>query len=270
MRSFTAPALFASLLISSGGFYTAFGADADPLALALVKQQFINAKIVPDVIPAFNPVGTLNVVFGGNSTGINDGDALNKSSVQTQPVVTYAGVNNNTAKFTLLMIDGNYVGSTNPQGLNLHWLENNVVISTTGATPNTTAATIPYAGPAPASGSGPHRYTILLYQQPLNFTAPSTPVPNSGVHLFELAPYVSAANLTGPLAGLYFTIEVGTATVSVESTTAVNTATLSVTTTKAPSTSTSTSTHTGAATKVGPISIGGCLAGIFGVVAFLA
>lgn len=92
---------------------------------------------------------------------------------------------------------------------------------------------------------------------------PSTP-------FSSLAKYVSAANLTGPLAGIYFTVEVGTATVSVESTTAVNTATLSVSTTTGTITSTtSTSTHSGAATKLGPASIGGPLAGLLGIVALL-
>jgi len=275
MRSFTTHALFTSLLVSSSGFYSVLGTSADPLALALVKQQFINAKIVPDVVSTFNPSGTLSVVFSGNSTPINDGQPLDKAFVQTQPTITVAGVNNNTVKFTLLMIDGDYVGSSSPEGLNLHFLENNVVISSTGAVSNTTAATIPYAGPAPASGSGPHRYTILLYQQPSNFTAPSNPAPNSGVHRINLTTYLSAAGLTNPTAGIYFTVEVGTATVSVESTYPVNTATLSIPTTSTkPSgtgtSTTSTSTHTGAAVKVGPLSIGGYFAGLLGIVAFLA
>jgi len=273
MRSFTVHALFASLLVSSGGFYSALGADADPLAVALVKQQFINAKIVPDVIPSFNPIGTLNVVFSGNSSGVNDGAPLDKAAVQTQPTITVAGVNNNTAKFTVLMIDGDYVGSSSPQGLNIHWLENNVAINSAGATSNTTAR-LPYAGPGPAAGSGPHRYTILLYQQPSNFTAPADPAQNSGVHRISLAKYVSAAGLSEPLAGLYFTVEVGTATVSVESTTAVNTATLSYsTTTKSSGTGTSSTskpTKSGAATRVGPTFLGGSLAGLFGIAALLA
>jgi len=271
MRSFTVRVLFTSLLVSTSGFFPALGAGADPLALALVKQQFINAKIVPDVIPSFSPVGTLQVVFSGNTTGITDGAPLAKASVQTQPTVTVAGVNNNTAKYTILMVDGDYVGApNNSQGINLHWLENNVVISSAGTTSNTTAATIPYAGPAPASGTGPHRYTILLYQQPTNFTAPKTPAPDSGVNRVELATYVSAARLSGPLAGLYYTIEVGNATVTVGSTTAVNTATLSVSITQATGTTTTSPTHKGAAYKVGPASIGGSLAGLFGVVALLA
>lgn len=285
MHSFSAHALFAVALVGAASVYAA---DVDPLAVATVKQQFINAKIVPDVVPSFSPVGILGANFNGTSGSINVGEVIAQAGVQTKPVVSVTGNFNSTPSYTVLMIDGNYVGSSNPNGLNLHWLENNVQIGTDGTTSNTTAATIPYAGPAPPSGSGPHRYTILLYAQPASFKAPSSPAPNSGVHLINLATYVSAAGLTGPLAGIYYTVEVGTATVSVESTSAVNPSTLSVsstasstgtgtgtttgkptgtgTTTSSASTST---TSSGAAVKLGPAAVGGSLMGLFGVVALM-
>lgn len=37
---------------------------------------------------------------------------------------------------------------------------------------NTTPAIQEYAGPAPPQGSGPHRYVIMAFAQPENFTAP--------------------------------------------------------------------------------------------------
>lgn len=270
MHSFSTHALFASALL---GAASVFATSADPLAVAIVKQQFINAHIVPDVVPSFNPIGTLNVNFNG-SASITVGEPMSQTDVSKKPVVAVAGTFNSTPSYTVLMIDGNYVGSSNPQGLNLHWLENNVQVGSDGTTANTTAATIPYAGPAPASGTGPHRYTILLYQQPSNFTAPASPVANSGVHMIELATYVQAAGLTGPLAGLYYTVEVGTATVSVASTTAVDTSTISAQTTVSntntgTSTKTSTATSTaksGAAVKVGPAA---SLMGLFGLVALV-
>jgi hypothetical protein len=62
---------------------------------------------------------------------------------------------------------------------------------------------------------------------PRGFTAPSTPAANSGVQLFDLAAYVSAAKLGNPIAGNYFTVENGTPTVSVSvTTTSINNATL--------------------------------------------
>lgn len=272
MRSFSTNALFASALLGAASVYAT---TADPLAVAVVKQQFINAKIVPDVVPSLNPIGTFTVDYpvNGSTSAITVGEPLNVTWVATKPVVTVAGAFNSTPSYTMLMIDGNYVGSSNPSGLNLHWLENNVQIGTDGTTANTTAATIPYAGPNPGAGTGPHRYTILLYQQPSNFTAPASPVANSGVHMIDLATYVQAAGLTGPLAGLYYTVEVGVSTVTVASTTAVNPSTIVVSTTLS-STGTATgtssaSTHTsstGAAVKIGPAA---SLMGLFGAVALL-
>ncbi|KAF9520103.1 hypothetical protein BS47DRAFT_1357811 [Hydnum rufescens UP504] len=111
--------------------------------------------------------------------------------------------------YTVLMLDANYAGSLDPNAdlsrywVNLHWPQNDATLASDGTTTNSTAAVIPYAGPAPPSGIGPHRYTVLLYAQPANFTA-----------LRRML-----------LAGSYFTVEVGTATVNVSPTTAVNYAT---------------------------------------------
>lgn len=92
----------------------------------------------------------------------------------------------------------------------------------------------------------------------------------------SLATYVAAAGLSGPLAGIYYTVEVGTRNVTVESTSAVNPSTLSVTST-IPSSGAGTSTGTasatqttGAAVKVGPATLGGSLMGFLGMVALLA
>jgi len=127
------------------------------------------------------------------------------------------------------LIDGNYPGSANPNGYTLHWLGNNYKILENddhALKLGNASAVIPYAAPAPAEGTGPHRYTFLVYAEPSGFTAPSTPAANSGVQLFDLAAYVAAAKLGDPSAGNYFTIENGTPTVSVSATTPINNATL--------------------------------------------
>ena len=110
---------------------------------------------------------------------------------------------------------------------------------------NTTAAITDYAGPAPPSGSGPHRYVVLAFEQPANFTPPAAlSTAGTGVGRFEfvcsgsfdlaalLMPcsfspneYISSTGLI-LLAAQYFTVEVGTATVSVASTSAVDSTTL--------------------------------------------
>jgi hypothetical protein len=102
-----------------------------------------------------------------------------------------------------------------------------------------------YAGPAPPSGSGPHRlvdsaahfpflsflpacrYTIVIYSQGENFTPPqnlSSLVP--GVELFDFPGYVKSTNLGPLVAGIYYQVEEGTATVSIPATSSVVSSTL--------------------------------------------
>jgi len=276
MHSFT-NALFLALATSS--FPSILALSADPIAVKIVQQQFINAKIVPDEVPVFNPIGTLQLDFKASVGVTTVGEAIAQANTTQQPSVTAAGTFNGTsAKYTVLMVDTNYPGSSNPNGLYLHWLQNDATLASDGTITNSTAAVIPYAGPAPPSGSGPHRYTVLLYAQLANFTAPSTPAPNSGVHLINLASYISSAGLGTPLAGSYFTVEVGTATVSVSPTTAVDSATFSASSTAARSGS-STVSGTGAGTSATQkssadlgkgVTIGSVLLSAFGLAAVLA
>lgn len=48
-----------------------------------------------------------------------------------------------------------------------------------------------YAGPAPPSGDGPHRYVILVFGQPAKFKAPAGLTdPGTAVALYDFPKYV--------------------------------------------------------------------------------
>lgn len=138
-----------------------------------------------------------------------------------------------TSSRSIILILLSFPSQDESNGQTRHWLVNGVTLSGSGSNEtvsNASATAITeYAGPAPAEGSGAHRYVILLYSQPADFTPPANlSSPNIGVSVFSLADYVSSTNLTGPLAGMYFTVETGTATSSVSATSAVVTSTLPV------------------------------------------
>ncbi|KAG8734437.1 hypothetical protein FRC10_011748, partial [Ceratobasidium sp. 414] len=169
------------------------------------------------------------------------GQEVSRSNVTNAPVVLIRGTaeaeaaaggpfNVTNILYTVLCFDGNTAGSSNPNGYNLHYLGNNLAYGEnhdhTVTLNSTGTPVVAYAGPNPPSGSGPHRYIWLAYAQPSNFTAPATPAPGSGVALFNLTQYVSAARLGGPLAGTYFTVQEGPANASVAATTAVDSTTL--------------------------------------------
>ncbi|KDQ19837.1 hypothetical protein BOTBODRAFT_169886 [Botryobasidium botryosum FD-172 SS1] len=214
---------------------------ASPLSVAVVKQQFINADIVPDVVPKFDPIGVAVLNYSTTLQRLSNGQDVTQGNVTQEPVVYIHGTaaaeavaggpfNVTTIKYTVLAIDGNTAGSSNPNGYNLHYLRNDYVYGQnndhTVTLNTTTAPVVPYQGPAPPSGSGPHRYIWLVYAQPANFVAPSTPVQGSGVALFNLTQYTAAANFGDPIVGTYFTVQVGPANASVAVTSAVDSTTL--------------------------------------------
>jgi len=259
---------------------------ASDLDLATVEQQFKNSHIVPDVLATFTPSGLVTVKYG---SVLPVGQDLPATDVASQPTIAIQGtasavaapngpfnVTVTTTKYTVLLMDGNYAGSTNPDGYNLHYLQNdftgtsnNDVIPLAG----TTTARVPYAGPGPAAGSGPHRYIALVFAQPDNFTPPATPPQNPGVKLFSLTDYMTAARLDAPIAGTYFTVTNGAVTVSVEPTSSVDPKTLSVSSaspTKSQSTAASPTTSKSAAGRKSVVGAAGVVGAVGAVVAFLA
>ncbi|KAL5532945.1 hypothetical protein ACEPAF_4719 [Sanghuangporus sanghuang] len=220
------------------------------LDIEAIQAHFSNAGLVPDLLTTFTPVAAMSVSFDGVGV-IQPGQALSIDQVASQPTVSIATPNSSVSlgdTFTLTMVDADIVGTDESAGQTRHWLVNNASLSDASGnnrtvTNSSATAITDYAGPGPASGSGAHRYVILLYTQPSNFSPPADlSSPNTGVATFILADYVSTSGLQGPVAGTYFTVEEGTASVSVSSTSAVVTSTLSV-----PSSASATGSATGSA-----------------------
>jgi len=251
------------------GADVAFGQPVTNLQVATVVQQFENAFIVPDVLSSFSPSGIVTLNYNASVGVLTVGQDVAQKDVAAQPIITISGTSSADSasggpfnpsttgtKFTFMLMDGNYPGSSNPNGYNLHFLQNDFTFGAINDDTITLATTeearVPYAGPGPAAGSGSHRYMGLVFVQPENFTPPTTPAQSPGVQLFSYSDYVSAAGLTGPIAGTYFTVTNGQVTVSEEATTSVNPSTLAAATetgsSAAPTGSGSSSTKTGAAT----------------------
>jgi hypothetical protein len=236
--------MFSTLLIAAGVVgYAVSPVFADPATafeIAVVKEQFKAALLVPAVVPEFNPIGTLELSFPATGD-IDVGEAIAKDDTGVMPTIEIEGtlealtsstspLNNTATKFTFMLIDGDYPGADNSRGVNAHYLQNDVAYGAIddGAITFNLASTpvIAYAGPGPASASGPHRYTFLAFAQPATFAAPATPAPGGSVQRINYSEYIKAANLGTPIAGTFFTVEVGQSTVSIAATASVNTATI--------------------------------------------
>ena len=113
------------------------------------------------------------------------------------------------------MIDPDAPSRANPTAANfLHWVKTDLRIRSSTATnitaDNATDA-FSYLSPAPAQGSGPHRYTFLLFDQPRRdgFVLqglPANDLPASRVG-FNVSAWREVNGLTPAKAGTYFLAE---------------------------------------------------------------
>ncbi|CAG8578056.1 6799_t:CDS:2 [Acaulospora colombiana] len=249
------------VLLSSSLLVSAQNAQ---LEVQSIDAQFDNAYLVPDLLASFDPTAYLTVSYGGSSVAA--GSPLGLDAVQAAPTITVTPANSSVQlgeTFTLAMVDPGAVGVVSETGPTRHWLVNGVTIGSNGALTVPATAITAYGENDP-----PHRYAIILWQQPASFTPPADlSEPNQPITQFDLNAYVS---------GWYFTCTRGTATAAT-STSAVNTATLpaassgSSTGTGSPSSSATHSTSsTGAALSNAAVAPFGVLASIaaavFGIV----
>jgi hypothetical protein len=222
---------FKTFFVSAALLLSVRGQVSNPaLEIEGIEAHFKNAGLVPSLLASFNPTAVLSVNYGGVGA-ISDGQKLTKDQVGPTPVLTLTPANS-TVKFegnyTLAMVDAGPVGSDQSAGQTRHWLVNGLTIGSDGKISNSSAIAITnYAGPAPPSGSGPHRYCFLLYAQPAAFAPPQDlSQPNVGVSVFNVNDYAKNSGLGAIIAGNYITVEEGTATASLSPTSAVVSSTL--------------------------------------------
>ncbi|AAW46410.1 nucleus protein, putative [Cryptococcus deneoformans JEC21] len=226
---FAALALALPALAQSASNGSASAVDIEGL-----QANFQQAELTPQLLETFEPEALLSVTFG--STAISTGDTLDQDAVSSSPTLAVSPASNATLEsgqlYTVVMVDADIVGtdeSTTEQ--TRHWLVNSASLSTDSApyAVNWTGSTsiTDYAGPGPASGSGSHRYVIIVYAQPDTFSPPAN-LSQAGTPLstMSLSSYVSESGLGNLITANYFQVENGEATVTVSSTSAVDSSTL--------------------------------------------
>jgi phosphatidylethanolamine-binding protein (PEBP) family uncharacterized protein len=213
--------------------FVAAQSDAS-VGIKAIEAHFNQAQLVGSdrakgfLLDSFKPSAVLSVSFPGGEP-ITPGQKFTKEQVAGWPTVTATPANSSVkweGNYTLIMVDADVVGyDIKEKGTTRHWLLNGVTIGSDNIISNATAnAVTPYAGPWPAAGSGPHRYTILLYEQPAEFVSPADLV--GGITVIQLDDYVANSKLGPLVGGIYMQVEEGTASFSVASTQAVVSSTL--------------------------------------------
>jgi hypothetical protein len=225
---FVSSMTFRSLLVTCALFSVAL-AQSTELQLEAIEAHFKNAQLVPVPIPVFEPTAILAANFQGLGS-ITPGQLIPEDQVAAAPNLTITPANSTitfNGNYTVAMIDPGAVGSDQSSGQNRHWLVNGAKIADGKVTFEGATTITEYAGPAPPAGSGPHRYTIVVYTQGESFTPPQNlSGPVQGVQEFSFPDYVKTTNLGPLVAGIYYQVEEGTATVSIPSTSPVVSSTL--------------------------------------------
>ncbi|KAI0352989.1 PEBP-like protein [Trametes cingulata] len=210
--------MFVKLLsISALAIFCVSAQNATNFTVADVAQAFNSAKIVPDVLPSFNPTALLNVVFLDNTTGVSvnvtPGANLTREQNALRPQVFLTSNDTSLAQqtFVLAMVDPDAPTPQNPTAAQIRHLlapgiQANGSLATGAALVNNTPAISDFLRPTPPAGSDPHRYILLLFVQPSNFTSvvsqfvnSSTPISNFNISLFA-----QEVGLGSPIAGNFF------------------------------------------------------------------
>jgi phosphatidylethanolamine-binding protein (PEBP) family uncharacterized protein len=266
--------LTASVLTVLSTIFVVNAQSTNPqLEVESIKAQFQNAYLVPDLIPSFDPVAYLTVKFAAGD--ISAGSPLAVADVQAAPTITATGANSSVTLgdlYTLAMVDPGAIGGLSTPGPTRHWLVNGVTVNNGAVTIPANATTITtYGAPLPAATDAPHRYAILLWQQPSTFAAPADlSTAGQPITQFDLGTYVSSSGLGPVVAGWYFTCTTGDA-VAPTSTSAVDTATLPAASSGGNNSGSNTGSHTSTATNTASTNAAmSTVAGPFTIVASLA
>ena len=198
-------------------------ANAQPIghtarSITDIQTDFMNAGLVPDLLPSLNPSALMTVAFPGVGP-ISPGQNLSMQQVATAPAVTITPANSSvptTGNFTLMMVDSFPFGKNDSNHQILHWLANSASLQNdSSASPALNVSTsgglvvTNYVSPAPPVGSGIHRYVIMLFPQPGSFSPPANlSTANVGIDLyFHLKDYISSSNLGQPIAATFFAVQ---------------------------------------------------------------
>jgi len=193
-----------------------------------VAKVFDTTQIVPDVIPSFDPTVVLQVSFGnpitpGQSLTVNGKLSSETADVATANMPSFKIADDTSSgTYVILMVSSlafsliRQVDADAPSPPNrtladlLHFLGGGYVASGPAdsngfrvLTSQTTPVT-PYLGPSPPSGSPPHRYAILIYNEPGNFVLQTAVTSSTSRLKFNVPSFELATGLSGPIGGNMF------------------------------------------------------------------
>jgi len=162
----------------------------------MVSHKFREGGLVPDMLD-IGPDQFLNVKFPSGAV-VNLGKELTPLQVKDEPQVKYTADPNTL--YTLQMTDSDAPSRQNPaiSPIN-HWL----VVNIPGSNIHQGEALLPFTGSRPDNGTGLHRYSLLVFQQPGSITVNDTAALQSRIR-FHIRDFAKQYHLGNPIAGNFY------------------------------------------------------------------
>ncbi|KAF8204790.1 phosphatidylethanolamine-binding protein [Pholiota molesta] len=206
------------VILSIGLFLNSAFAQTD--ALSNVTTAFSMAQIVPDVIDSFDPMALINITFTDSVTmdtvDVVPGILLTMEQTADEPMFfldtseSDSNMDMSLSTFVLIIVDPD---APTPQMPNisefLHFVGGDFMAdSTTGLLSNSSPALMEFFSPTPPPGSDPHRYVVLVFDQPDGFDTTASMFVNATTPRtnFSASDFVMETNLGSPIAGTYFLV----------------------------------------------------------------
>ncbi|KAJ3155070.1 hypothetical protein HDU89_007260 [Geranomyces variabilis] len=147
---------------TTSGTAAAGGAD-----VAAVKPALTKGGIIPDIIKDITPSIALSVTYPVGAVSL--GNNITPAQAAAQPIFAFTPASA-TDLHTLLMVDPD-VPSRASASPTAGQFRHMALLNIRGSDIATALAASPYVGPGPPRGSGPHRYTFLLFKQTAEVSA---------------------------------------------------------------------------------------------------
>ncbi|KAK3829107.1 MAG: phosphatidylethanolamine-binding protein [Benniella sp.] len=183
-------------------------------ATSATEEALKEHGVIPDVIDSIQATTMLAVSYskGNNIAEVALGNTLSIEETQAAPEIFFMA-DSPDDKYTLILTDPDAPSRKEPTNREFrHWVVSNIP----GGDPSDPQSFAPknlstqgteltaYMGPAPPSGSGPHRYVFLLYKQGSNaHAALSTPL-QADRKKFNAQSFAGEADLTLVGANFFF------------------------------------------------------------------
>jgi hypothetical protein len=186
-------AMVVSLLFASG-----MGGFLPAMPELLLHTSGIIPDVVPDVADGYED---LPVYF--DSTFVFNGEHLNIHQTLREPHIPVQSIGHGfSGEYALVLVDPDAPSPSDKSFSQvIHWIVTNIPYNVPSDQEVHKVGTViePYLPPSPIAGT--HRYTFLLFEQPISHFHP--PAPDSRI-LFNVTSWAKIHNLGKPVAGVFF------------------------------------------------------------------